>query len=91
MDFEFSSKEELYNRVKPALRAKTCELHRLGYTYINEVDVWNYLIETKCKTAHNLSLSDIVDDILNTLNKDIDSYLKGKIQKSRRTQYFDVF
>ena len=85
MDFEFSSKEELYNRVKPALRAKTCELHRLGYTYIN------YLIETKWKTAHNLSLSDIVDDILNTLNKDIDSYLKGKIQKSRRTQYFDVF
>ena len=36
MDYEFSSKEELYKRVGPALRAKLNEFHRLGYSYIKE-------------------------------------------------------
>ena len=44
MDIEFSSKEELYQRVKPALKAKTMELKRVGYSYIREIDIWNYLI-----------------------------------------------
>ena len=46
MELEFSSQEELYQRVQPALNAKLAELHRLGYPYIQIVDVWNYLIET---------------------------------------------
>ena len=46
-EVSFTSKEELYNRVKPALCAKIAQLHRLGYTYVQEVDVWNYLIKTK--------------------------------------------
>ena len=64
MDFEFSSKEELYQRVSPALRAKVMELKRLGYPYIKEVDIWNYLIESSWKSGKNLMLSDIVNDIL---------------------------
>ena len=34
MELEFSSQEELYQRVQPALKAKLAELHRLGYPYI---------------------------------------------------------
>ena len=34
-------------------------------------------------------LSDIVSDILHVDNKKIDEYLKGKLQRTRRTQYFD--
>ena len=88
MDFEFSSKEELYQRVSPALRAKVMELKRLGYPYIKEVDIWNYLIETKWCKGHDLMLSDIVNDILKTNNEKIDSYLKEKLNKDR-THYFD--
>lgn len=90
MDFQFSSQEELYQRVKPAINAKIVELHRLGFSYIVDVDVWNYLIETKWKKSRNLVLSDIVSDILHVDNKKLDEYLKGKLSKTRRTQYFDV-
>ena len=88
MDYEFSSKEELFQRVKPALNAKVGELHRFGYTYINQMDVWNYLIENIWIKSKDLMLSDIVNDILHTDNKKIDTYLKGKITDDR-SQYFE--
>ncbi len=87
-EFTFTSKEELYNRVKPALHAKLAELHRLGYTYIQGVDIWNYLIQSKWKVAKNLSLSDIVSDILHAENEKIDTYLKGEIRKEKRRAHF---
>ena len=43
MDIEFNSLEELYKRLKPALKTKTSEMHRNGFRYIKEEDVWNYL------------------------------------------------
>lgn len=89
MDYEFSSKEELYERVKPALHAKRQELHRLGFPYIHDMDIWNYLIEVKWSKSKNLMLSDIVNDIMHTEALKVDEYLKGKIGKTRRTQYFD--
>ena len=88
MDYEFSSKEELFKRVKPALNAKVGELHRFGYTYINQMDVWNYLIENIWIKSKDLMLSDIVNDILHTDNKKIDTYLKSKIT-DERSQYFE--
>ena len=89
MNLEFSSQQELFNHVKPALNAKTEELHRLGYGYIQHTDIWNYLIESKWKTGRDLALSDIVSDILHVDNDKIDFFLKGKLSKKRRSQYFD--
>lgn len=89
MDYEFSSKEKLYQRVLPALRAKKAELNREGYTYIMEIDVWNYLIQEKWTKSHNLMLCDIVDDILRVDNRMIDVYLKRKLESTSRIQYFD--
>ena len=89
MDIEFKSLEELYQRIKPALLTKKNEMHRSGYTYIKEEDIWNYLKEIKWKNSKDLSLSDMVSDILNTDDINIDSYLKGKLNKTDRTVYFD--
>lgn len=89
MDFSFNSQEELFKHVKPALNAKVMELHRLGYPYITIDDIWNYLVETKWKKGKDLMLSDIVSNILHVENKKLDEYLKGKLSKTRRTQYFD--
>lgn len=86
MELEFSSQEELYQRVQPALKAKLAELHRLGYPYIQIVDIWNYLIETKWKKSKDLTLSDIVSDILHVDNRRLDEYLKGSFAKTRRSQ-----
>ena len=78
MDIEFSSLEELYKRLKPALTTKADEIRMQGYTYIKEEDVWNYLKEIKWKTSKDLSLYEMVSDILNLESEKIDSYLKGK-------------
>ena len=86
MELEFSSQEELYKRVQPALKAKLAELHRLGYPYIQLIDIWNYLIFSKWKKAKNLNLSDIVNDILHVDNHKLDEYLKGKLARTRRSQ-----
>ena len=89
MDYQFSSKEELYKRVGPALRAKLQELHRLGYSYVKVEDIWNYLIKTKWCKGKDLMLSDIVSDILHTKVLEIDKFLKEKLEEVKRTQYFD--
>lgn len=88
MNDEFSSEEELYNRVLPALRAKESEFERLGYSYIKGIDVWNYLVEKRWKYGSGLMLSDIVSDIMNVHCSEIDSYVKEKLKNSKRTQYF---
>lgn len=89
MNYGISSKEDLYKRVGPALRAKKSLLDRDGYTYVNEIDVWNYLVQEKWSKSYNLMLCDIVDDILHTDNVDIDAYLKKKLSSASRVQYFD--
>lgn len=78
MDYEFSSKEELFNRVKPALHVKIKELNKLGCFSVKENDIWDYLIETKWSKSYNLMLSDIVDDILKLKNEEFILYLGSK-------------
>ena len=62
---EFKSINELYERVKPALRVKVNEARRKDLNDINEIDVWNYLTEKKWKVGKNLMICDIVSDIIN--------------------------
>ena len=88
MDLEFSSLGELYKRVKPALHAKEEEFHRLGYSKVKSVDIWNYLIEMKWKSGKDLMLSDIVSDIMNLDCKKADIYKTNK-EAMRRSQNFD--
>ena len=89
MDIVFSSQEELYKRVKPALRTKKMELTRLGYTYIKEEDIWNYLKINKWSKGKNLMLSDIVNDIIHLDNKKIDRFVKENLEKEEKTPFFD--
>ena len=90
MDYEFSSKEELFQRVKPALKAKINEFHRLGYKHVQEMDVWNYLIENVWCKSSDWMLSDIVNDILHVMISKIDDYIKEKMSSTNRAQYFDT-
>lgn len=85
---EFASLKDLYNHVKPALITKKEEMNKLGFTYIVEEDIWNYLKEVKWQEATNLSLSEMINDILNTENDTIDKYFKNKIQGKTRITYF---
>ena len=81
MDIEFNSLEELYNRLRPALLTKLSDLKANGYGYLKIEDIWNYLKENKWKSSHDLMLSDMVSDILDSDNALIDDYFKEKINE----------
>ncbi|MEG0266461.1 MAG: post-transcriptional regulator [Bacilli bacterium] len=89
MDIEFNSLEELYSRLKPALVTKTEEMHRVGFEYIKEEDVWNYLKEIKWRESNDLLLYQMVSDVLNADNILIDGYLKDKLNMTNRHIYFE--
>lgn len=88
MEVEFNSLEELYNRLKPALITKKNEMNRSGYQYIKIEDIWNYLKEVKWKKARDLSLYEMVSDVLNVDDLLIDDYLKQKLNLKNREIYF---
>lgn len=89
MDVKFDSLEQLYSRIKPALSAKKGEMLRDGYNYIREEDIWNYFKEVKWVDAADLSLHQMVDDIINIDSYYIDEYLKGKLNLRNRRVYFE--
>lgn len=86
---EFKDLKELYERMNPALFAKQAEMKRAGYPYVQADDIWNYLRETKWKRACDLSLADMVDDVLNSNDYEIDSYLRQKYHITNRRVYFE--
>ena len=64
-------------------------MKRAGYIYIKEEDIWNYLKEVKWINSKNLSLYQMVNDVLNVDNILIDKYLKEKLNMRNRKVYFD--
>ena len=89
MNTEFTTLEQLYERLKPALRTKMREMRSLGYTYIREEDIWNYLKEIKWINSKNLLLFEMVRDVLNVDNGTIDSYVRQKLNSRERRIYFN--
>ncbi len=89
MEIEFTSLRELYARIEPALEAKRMEMIRSGYPYVKKEDIWNYLKEQKWKTSTDLSLAEMVNDILNSDAELIDDHLKNTLRRTRRSAYFD--
>lgn len=79
MDVVFNSVEDLYKRLKPALRSKVREFKRKNILYIKEEDIWNFLVENKWKKTKGLELNEIVDDILNVDNEKIILYVQAKM------------
>ena len=83
-DIKFTSLNELYTRLLPALNTCIRELIREGLHYIKAEDIWNFFKETKWNKANNLSLHEMVEDILNCGKNDIDNYFKEKMGNIKR-------
>ena len=65
-------------------KTKQNEIRRLGYGYIKEIDIWNYLKDTNWKSRINLELHEMVDDIMHLDEVAMEEYLKrnkGNINK----------
>lgn len=89
MDYEFKSLKELYNRIKPALTSKRIELNKIGFKYVKEADIWNYLTNTKWQTTTGLSISEMVNDIFNVNEEALNEFVVSKVSKENRNPYFD--
>ena len=87
---EFKSAKELYDRVLPALYSKVKEVRNLGFKYITEKDIWNYLVNSTWKTKRNLQLHDLISDILYADNYKLNDYVMDKMRKlKKRTDNVD--
>ena len=66
MDLEIETIEDLYHRLRPALRTKRRSLRAQDKIEMTEEEIWNYLRRSKWNQSKDLSLAEMVDDILNT-------------------------
>jgi hypothetical protein len=79
--YEYKSQEELYQGLIPALNVKMKQLKKNNIKDITKEDIWNYLKETKWKNSIDLTLADMVEDIIHSDNSEIISY-KNKNKKA---------
>ena len=84
MDSKITTQNELYKKLKPALRTKKHELILNGIKFIKEIDIWNYNKEYNWSNAKGLTIAGMVDNILNTHDKDYEKYVLDKINKENR-------
>jgi hypothetical protein len=67
---------ELYKRLTPALKMKSDEVNKLCKSRLNNIDIWNYLIDNKWKNKKDLRLYELVSDILDSDNIEIIEYTR---------------
>ena len=67
---EFETLDELKKRIMPAIETKISEIKANYYNEVTTDDIWEYL-KTKWKTEKELTLYDIINDILNLDNETI--------------------
>ncbi len=78
----FSTLKDLYERVLPALKSKVKELKKSHLSFVTERDVWDCLRKSKWNKESDLTLYDIVNDILFIEEKEILNYLHFKEEKN---------
>ena len=71
---EYKSQKDLYMNLVPALNVKVKLLRRNNYKDITREDIWNYLKINKWQYAVDLTLADMVQDIIHTDNIEINNY-----------------
>ena len=82
MDYEFSSVLDLKAHIKPALDSTVRELQRKNINYVSQDDIFEYLRNMVWPLKSNLTLYNIVDDILNTDNEIFSNYVVSKMRNS---------
>lgn len=74
----FGTLKDLYERVLPALKFKVKELKNNHLSFVTEKDVWDCLRKNKWNGETDLTLYDIVNDILFIEEKEILDFMHFK-------------
>jgi len=86
---EYKSQKELYLALIPALNVKIRLIKNTNFKYIKKEDIWNYLKVNKWCNDIDLTISDMVNDIINVDIILIDNYLKEKISREEKEVILD--
>lgn len=79
---EYKSEEELYRHLRGAFNVKI-RLVGDDYSYIKAIDIWNYLKLNKWIMQKNLSLADMVNDIIDVDIEKVDSFVKEHLKENK--------
>lgn len=71
---EFTSLQQLYKKLLPAFNVKKRLILNSKYKDITNENIWHYLTETKWRQANNLSLPEMINDIITVDLSDIYKY-----------------
>lgn len=82
-NMEYKTEKELYDSLKGAFNVKL-RMIKDNYDYIKMVDIWNYLKLNKWCKDKNLSLSEMVNDIMTVEIEKVDIFLKKQIKNEER-------
>ena len=77
-EFKFKSLEELYRKLLPALRTKVADLRRSNVLWVKEIDIWNYLKVLYWRNKKDLTLGEMVNDILSTTNEELIKFVNSE-------------
>ena len=76
--YEYRSQKELYEGLIPAINVKMKMLKRGNYSFIDKEDIWNYLKENKWKVSVDLTLADMVHDIIHVDHSELARFVENK-------------
>ncbi len=65
---EYKNEKELYQALIPAINVKLKLLKKSKINNIKKEDIWNYLKQTKWRNSTDLTLGEMVQDIIHTDN-----------------------
>ena len=74
---KYKTEKELFIALRGAFNVKL-RLLKDDYDYITMVDIWNYLKINKWCKCKNLSLSEMVNDIINVDLEEINKYIEAE-------------
>lgn len=73
---EYKSQKELFQSLIPAMNVKIKSLKRRNNENITKEEIWHYLKISKWQNSVNLTLADMVQDIIHTDNQEFISFKK---------------
>ena len=74
---EFTTEEELYLTLLPAFKVKARLNSITKYPNIENKHIWKYLRETKWRHSYNLTISEVVNDIITVDLEEIHKFIGG--------------
>ena len=75
--YEYKTQKELFRSLIPAFNVKIRLLKNNNYYNITRKDIWDYLKINKWRSSVDLTIADMVNDIIHVDNKEIDIYLRS--------------